>query len=278
MCFLCDAYGDGSLWYLNPRNYARQMYKLRKPGEMPKGPEADPEYASHVVAVPWVEALEKGQEAFARVMQQEEERSRARGAGAQVLPLADAEKVMELASPIALMMCICRKVWRAIDERDERSYTCMGLGPGMLKWERWPERYKGGVRFVSAQEAKEWLRRMDQRGFVHILMPFGAPYIGGFCQCDYPTCLSLRNRLDFGLRNQCLKSHYVAMVHYDICNGCGVCVQRCQFGALKFEVTIDRPNIDMTKCFGCGLCETACPRTAIGLLERMSLPSLREAW
>ena len=62
-----------------------------------------------------------------------------------------------------------------------------------------------------------------------------------------------------GSTTGCLKSHYVAKVDYDECNGCGVCVQRCQFGAIKFEVTQGKTNIDHMRCFGCGLCETGCP-------------------
>jgi len=43
MCRLCDLYGDGGIWYMNPANYSRQLYRLRRPGEQPKGPEENPE-------------------------------------------------------------------------------------------------------------------------------------------------------------------------------------------------------------------------------------------
>ena len=165
---------------------------------------------------------------------------------------------------------------RGIDERNELEYTCMGMGVGMLKWERWPERYKGGVKFVSVEEAQEWTRMMDKKGFVHSLMLFGAPYIGGFCQCDYPDCTLIRDAVDFGIG--VLKSHYIAEVDYDICNGCGICVQRCQWGALKFEVTTQKANIDQFRCYGCGVCETGCPRGAIKLLDRQRVPGLAEVW
>ncbi len=117
---------------------------------------------------------------------------------------------------------------------------------------------------------------MDRRGFVHILMLFGAPFIGGFCQCDYPDCGALRGAVDFGLG--ALKGHHVAMVDYDKCNGCGVCAQRCQWGALKFEVTSDKANIDLFKCYGCGLCQTGCPRKAIRLVWRADVPAVAEVW
>jgi len=279
MCWLCDQFGDAEhgdgIWYLNPWNYARNMYKLRAPGEGFKGAEVGLETGARsgpgmgdILA-----AVENNDHAeYDRIVHIMQER----GQGSQVIPLEDADRVLELCSPIGLIGCICRKGARAIDERNELEYTCMGMGVGMLKWERWPERYKGGVKFVNLEEAKEWNHEMDKRGFVHILMLFGAPFIGGFCQCDYPDCGALRNAVDFGIGT--LKSHYVAVVDYDKCNGCGICAQRCQWGALKFEVTSEKANIDQFKCYGCGLCETGCPRGAIKLVDRKSIPALAEVW
>jgi NAD-dependent dihydropyrimidine dehydrogenase PreA subunit len=279
MCWLCDQFGDpeygNGIWYLNPRNYARNMYKLRAPGEGFKGAEAGLETGarSGPGIGDLINALENNDrteyERITQIMQE-------RGQGNQVVPLEDADRVLELSTCIGLIACICRKGVRAIDERNEHEYTCMGMGVGMLKWERWPERYKGGVKFVNVEEAKEWNHEMDKRGFVHILMLFGAPYIGGFCQCDYPDCGALRNAVDFGIGT--LKSHYVAMVDYDKCNGCGICAQRCQWGALKFEVSSGKANIDLFKCYGCGLCQTGCPRGAIYLVERKDVPAVAEVW
>ncbi len=281
MCYLCDKYGDpehgNGLWYLNPRNYGRHIYKLREPGEKHKGP-------GGVEGVSWgpgvadlVAALEVSWEKFDSVRKEMAANWKKTGQERQVIPLQDAEKIMDLCSPIALMSCICRIAARARDERNELDYTCMGMGVGMFKWERWPERYKGGVKFVDPEGGKEWLRRLNKEGFVHQLMAFGSPYIGGFCMCDYPDCNSVRNAVDFDI-GITLRSHYVAHIDYDKCNGCGICAQRCQFGALKFEVTYNQANVDQFKCYGCGLCETGCPRGAIKLLERKSLPALAEVW
>ena len=276
---MCDEFGDpeygDGLWYLNPRNYARNMYKLRAPGEKMKGPEAGLETGvragpSHQDLLDAVERNDKAE--FERIRQIIQETEN----GNQVVPREDADKVLELCTGIGLMRCACRSGIRAIDERNEFEYSCMGMGVGMLKWERWPERYKGGVKFVNVDEAKEWNHEMDDRGFCHILMLFGAPFIGGFCQCDYPDCSSLRRAVDFGIGT--MKSHYLAQVNYEQCNGCGICAQRCQWGALKFETTTGKANIDMFKCYGCGLCHTACPREAISLVRRETVPAVAEVW
>ncbi len=285
MCYLCEQYGDQEyghgIWYLNPYNYARNMYKLRLPGEGYAGADAGLETGARESSGPTQEdllrAIEKGDATEVdNIIKALDDRSRQSGTPGQVLPLKDALKVLELCTCIGLIACLCRKGVRGIDERNEHEYTCMGMGVGMLKWERWPERYKGGVKFVSVEVAQEWTREMDRRGFCHILMLFGAPFIGGFCQCDYPDCNALRRAVDLGIGT--LKSHYVAQANYDICNGCGICASRCQWGSLKFEATTRKASIDQFKCYGCGLCETGCPRGAIELIERIKLPALAEVW
>lgn len=282
MCVYCELWGDGMIWYLNSRNYPRHMYTLPKLDAKPKAAigEADPAgFINAEKAI--VDALEKGPEEFEAAMKMLRDgmdmmQGAVGGWMGQAVPLRDAEKMVEIANPLGLIGCICRKAMLGMEERNKPQMTCMGLGVGMLKWERWPERYKGGVYWVSSEEAKEWLRDLDRRGFMHSLMMFGPRFIGGICNCDYPVCDALAMRLDFGFNM--LKGHHVAMVDYDLCNGCGICAQRCQFGALKMNVTIDKANIDQMRCFGCGLCETACPREAISLVEKAKIPALQEVW
>ena len=283
MCVFCELYGEGGVWYLNPKNYGRQLYRRTLPGE---------KYVPD--AISWRQDRQKLFAVFTKALQEKDTKTINEyrdklnelykvNEPCQVLPLKDAYKVAELSNPIASMSCICRKRVRARDERNEHEYSCTGLGVGMFKWERWPERYRGGVHFMSPDGAKEWLKKWDTVGMVHMIMVYGTstnggPFVGGICNCDYPDCLIIRHRIDYGLTWNLLKSHYVAMVDYEKCNGCGICAQRCQFGAIKMEVTTDKSNIDMFRCFGCGVCETGCPREAISLAERASFPALREEW
>lgn len=153
----------------------------------------------------------------------------------------------------------------------------MGLGVGMFKWDRWPERYRGGVKFVTPTEAKQWLVRWAKRGMMQTVMTFGTPYVGGLCNCDFIDCLAVRWRLEYGI-TQLLKGHYVARLDYQRCTGCKACVERCQFGAIKFEVARHKTNIDEKACFGCQACALGCDYSAIQMVPRASLPGVAAQW
>lgn len=279
MCWICDSRGEGMIWYKNPKNYARSMYRRRAPGQRAVEAQAGTESSSGLIE-PLTRAIEAkcdgDMEGYARFIREADEAYRIRGGTCQVLPLQDCFEVVDIVTPLAKMACICRKRTRGVEE-GPKTYSCLGLGTGMLKWERWPERYRGGVQFMTPQEAREWLTYWNKRGMVHMVMNYGGQ-IGGICNCDYPDCMIIRHRLDYDLKNALLKSEYVAKVDYELCNGCGDCAQRCQFGAIKMEVTVSKANIDLMRCFGCGLCQTGCPRGAINLIDRKTIPALREVW
>jgi NAD-dependent dihydropyrimidine dehydrogenase PreA subunit len=274
MCAICELRGEGQKWYLNPKNYARTMYKRRKPGQRPQTESAA---GTGDVLMEAIDAKCDGDlPRYQQLVAEVDEGYQKHGSTCQVLPLEDCYEVLEIASPLAAMACICRKKVRGLEE-DESNYSCLGIGTGMFKWERWPERYRGGVKFLSKAEAREWLKKWNDAGMVQMIMNYGGQ-IGGICNCDYPDCMIIRHSLDYGIKNALFKAEYVAKVDYDECTGCGKCVQRCQFGAIKFEVTTDKSNIDQYRCYGCGVCATGCPVEAIRMLDRTTIPALREVW
>lgn len=277
MCRMCEWKGQGTIWYKNPANYANRLYKKREPGKTTQyfgGTEALIGRLHEAI-----QAKADGDiETFQKLIRQINEHDASRPGG-QVLPLSDAQEVLlDIGMPVAAMHCICRKTTRGEEERTIEEYSCLGLGTGMFKWERWPERYRGGVHFLTPRQAAEFLEYWDRRGMVHTIMYEGGSFIGGLCNCDYPDCIPLRQRLDYGLTHQLAKAEYICEVDYERCNGCGECLGRCQFGALRYESTFGMPNIDATNCFGCALCLTACRRDAIALVPRSRYPALRGAW
>ncbi len=277
MCWMCDKYGEGDHWYFNPKLYARQLYTLKAPGQAPAAFGQLGLGTERPMTMGELVRLRNDEpEKYAGALKIFNEDLRNHAAG-QAITLQEACKIADIGAPMASMMCVCRQVDRAYEERSVSEYSCLGTGPGMFKWERWPERYKGGVHFMPAAEVKEWLEKWNKRGFMHLIMTVGIGYIEGICNCEYPACSAIRDRLDLGVETL-LKGHYIARVDYDDCNGCGICVQRCQFGAAKYEVRIDKANVDPMRCYGCGLCETGCPRGAITMIDKAGLPGMKEVW
>lgn len=278
MCDWCEKYGDGyERWYFNPANYARRLYKVRKEEAAAAGAEANPQAAGGMAVIgrDFLEAIDRGDtETVERVKQQAEGASWITHFG-QVITLDEALKIVDIMYPIALITCACRRSMSGAP--DEENFTCMGMGPGMYKWERWPDTYRGGVHFLTPEEAKEVLTKLNKRGLVQCVYTFGTPYFGGLCNCEYPDCAALSTRVDLGIR-VLWKGHYVAQVDPELCNGCASCVHRCQFKALNFVPSRNKAYIDQFQCFGCGQCVTECDQDAITLVERASLPALANMW
>lgn len=278
MCVWCERHADGyERWYFNPANYARKLYKIRKEEAEAAGAEANPQAAGGMALLSrdFVEALDRNdRETIAKMKREAEELSWATHFG-QVITLEDTLKIIGIMYPIAIMTCACRRSMLGLP--DEENFTCMGMGPGMYKWERWPETYRGGVQFLTPEEAKEVVTKMNNRGLVQTLFTFGTPYLAGLCNCDYPDCSAIRTRLDYDVK-MLWKGHQVAQVDTELCNGCAQCIHRCQFKALSFSATQNKAYIDPFQCFGCGLCATECPQDAITMVERASLPALANVW
>ena len=278
MCEWCEKYGDGyERWYFNPANYARRLYKIRKEEAEAAGAEANPQVAGGMAVVDrdFLEAKKRGDtEEVKRITQQVESTIWFTHFG-QVVTLDEALKITDIMYPIALLTCACRRSMQGLP--DEENFTCMGMGPGMYKWERWPDTYRGGVHFLTPDEAKDVLTKLNKRGLVQGLFTFGTPYFGGLCNCDYPDCAAISTTVDLGIK-MLWKAHYVAQIDPELCNGCASCVHRCQFKALSFIPSKNKAYIDQFQCFGCGLCATECDEDAITLVERASLPALANVW
>lgn len=59
-----------------------------------------------------------------------------------------------------------------------------------------------------------------------------------------------------------------AFISPELCKGCGICIEKCPVGALKFGSSVGVygnpvPEIDLDKCIACGNCFRFCPDCAI---------------
>jgi MinD superfamily P-loop ATPase len=57
----------------------------------------------------------------------------------------------------------------------------------------------------------------------------------------------------------------LASIDPDLCNGCGICLEVCRFGAVLENFTIN-----LYSCEGCAVCTVACPEKAVSLMPRVS--------
>ena len=278
MCVWCERYAEGhERWYLNPANYARRLYKIRREEAEASGAEANPQTAGGMAAggLDLQLALHQGdRETATRLKDEVEGRAWVTHFG-QVVTLEEISRIIDIMYPIGRMTCACRRSMRGLS--DSENFTCIGMGSGMYKWERWPETYRGGVEFLTPAETKDIVAQLNKKGYVQTVFTFGTPYIAGVCNCDYPDCSAIRSAVDMDLK-VLWKGHHVARVDPERCNGCALCVARCQFKALTYSPSSDLAYIDPFQCYGCGLCRTPCRRDAISLLERASLPALANVW
>jgi len=196
----------------------------------------------------------------------------------QIVPIEDALEIFDLAGPIAKIACPCRRMYKA----SFAEKACMGMGSLAFEYAKdWPDYMRGGIDYMSKEEAKELLMKFDKKGYVHsIWRGMDTPAVIGFCNCDSVSCGALGGRRRYGDMYNFFyrKAEYVAKQRLDECIGCGKCVQRCQFNAITYSPYLQKSIIDMKKCAGCGLCRNACEQDAIVLVPRSEVPAVRRLW
>ena len=185
-----------------------------------------------------------------------------------ILLLEEALELVKVATDHVITRCDCRAIINVDD--DPISEVCVRLNDGArLTADR------GQGRRVSKEEMKAIVIDTDRSGLVHAGL---RDYRGheeqlfGFCNCSAAYCYPVRAGKKLGMLKAYPRVHYVAVRDEEICIQCGVCIERCQFGALYSNKDTDdgihvstagKVRFDPENCWGCGLCATACPQDAI---------------
>jgi ferredoxin len=120
-------------------------------------------------------------------------------------------------------------------------------------------------RKVTQKEAVAILEAEHKRGHVHTAYfkkDMGNRF-SAICNCCACCCMGIRmwNLLQ-GTVPIMAPSGYLSRVG-DGCNGCGECVEYCQFKAISLDEGEQRAIINASKCMGCGVCEDICSVGAI---------------
>jgi ferredoxin len=186
--------------------------------------------------------------------------------GEIIMLLEELDEMIDSADRIALFPCNCRAINRACDRPLD---VCIHMNDTARR-----SLARGLGRPLSATETKEIVRMADKVGLMHTAngnwREDGPEFI---CNCCADDCFPFRGGIALGSKGHWPLSRYVADHDPEICVGCGICIDRCHFGAFSRAAESGRDDreddgvtaieYDAEKCWGCGLCATTCPAEAV---------------
>ncbi|UCD09181.1 MAG: 4Fe-4S binding protein [Dehalococcoidales bacterium] len=273
MCDFCTQHGEGKKWYLQAKNYDREILSDETWRQMMKGYETPEENAVNRISEFDKQVAADFTAVRNMLMSGVEQQKKI--AWGQVVPLEDAEQIIDMSTGIVRLSCACRKLRGVHNAR-----FCFGLHvipkelrPAILES---PD-YSNDLEVLTKEEAKEAFREMDREGLVHLVLS-QTPFIKAICNCDATYCGALRNRSRFNYQGSFYKAEYVATIDWEKCDGCRECMKVCNFGDISYSPAVEKCYINQFLCFGCGVCRSVCPTDAITLHDRNAIPALSNEW
>ncbi len=285
MCDWCTEHGKGKKWYMAVENYVRKFDDLddwlkdwnnnyRKVQSKLWGPVSAEMDQLKSRLSPRLEKLADNdwEEGFSKYH------------SSQVVTLDEAQEMCDVADAkggFVKLACTCRKYKRGGKYAGPDNNLCLGISAYVNMYHEHPERIwkEHKIETVSAEEAKEHLEKCSDEGLCHNASYVGSPgFMSKLCNCEYPVCVWLQWRLDWGITGILKKGHYYARLDRDSCTGCKECLDACQFNAISWSPTYEKALLKEDLCFGCGQCMRVCPSESIEMLEREENPILKEEW
>jgi ferredoxin len=189
-----------------------------------------------------------------------------------VLSYDATKEILMNASRISLADCTCR-IKHHNCEKPIR--TCIGVNgkadrilSGKNDDRGWPGYLN--PKEIGVDEALSVLKLSHEAGLVHMaLTQYKDARSEDFdyvCICCSCCCAVLRGTIRYGMAPNLLRSDKISVTDELACNDCGICEDRCQFGARELVDGSHRFNQGL--CFGCGLCVSTCPTNAITLIDK----------
>jgi len=179
----------------------------------------------------------------------------------EVLPYERASTYIENSKSWGVLNCICRVQKELIGEGcGHTKENCLVISSRPRQFDR-----TDVIRSLTKKEALGILEQAEKEGLIHSVnnIQEGVDYICNCCSC---CCGVLRGMIEYGSPQAVAGSGFQAEADDSLCNGCGVCLERCQFQALSLVDDVCRVAED--KCLGCGLCISACPAQALQLMQK----------
>ncbi|MCL6451812.1 MAG: hypothetical protein K6T75_11015 [Acetobacteraceae bacterium] len=178
-----------------------------------------------------------------------------------VLPTQQALEILRNSRCFALRPCACRSHYRRCRQPLETCLVTNDVAEAGIK--------AGDSRAISLAQAEEVLRLADRHGLVHLAVYNPEQYVWAVCSCCPCCCYQMQFLKKLGRADLMARADYVALRDDALCDHCGVCAGRCQFGARE-QGPDGEVRFYPEKCYGCGLCVTTC-RQAANRLELRKL-------
>jgi Na+-translocating ferredoxin:NAD+ oxidoreductase subunit B len=175
-----------------------------------------------------------------------------------ILPYDDVKAIILSSKSFQVRDCICRVEQEQLGGRkcDAPMHNCLSFSAT----ERPPRPDD-----ITREQALAILDQAEQAALVHTVSNVvqGVSYVCNCCGC---CCAILRGVTEYGVRESVARANYLASINPDVCNGCGICAERCQVDAI-----VERDgaySVNGEACIGCGLCVTGCAPQAAALTRR----------
>jgi Pyruvate/2-oxoacid:ferredoxin oxidoreductase delta subunit len=183
-----------------------------------------------------------------------------------ILAQPEMRELLSDAELIAVGNCACREKERNCDNPLE---VCLALGE-----EGHTKIRDQGWRRIEIDQAMELLAETHRRGLVHMAYRRAFPEdpapreISFVCSCCTCCCWPLNGLRRVDYHDAITESAHAARFDAAACVACGVCADRCPFGAFALPEGAGTAMFDESRCFGCGLCVSTCPNGAISFVPR----------
>ena len=261
MCEFCTQHGEGKKWYEVMENYSAELLAHQERQKYIRHfiPNVQKNAESNIAKLTWAKKQVPSVYRFIRDIGTNRMKKIHFG---QVVPLEDAERVLDMVQSITRVACVCRGVTSG--NKNGRYCLMLGIDPENSGIDY--ADLQSSLETISREEAKSLLRQFDQEGLVHSIWTMKTPFIGAMCNCDQ-DCLAYRVQVKSDLLDMMFKAEYVAQIDPTICTGCRRCEKFCQFHAIHLEN--GSCIINTGQCYGCGVCRQGCTANAITLREKL---------
>jgi NAD-dependent dihydropyrimidine dehydrogenase PreA subunit len=159
---------------------------------------------------------------------------------------------------IAVANCVCKEgealLGKSCKQTDDIE-VCISFGSSAYL-------DRGQARVISKDECLDIMDRAEREGLV--LQPGNSLQPFCICLCCGCCCGVLTSAKKHDKPAELIAHNFYAQVNNEACNGCSVCVKRCQMDAIRIEDK--KAVIDLDRCIGCGLCVTSCKQEAMHLI------------